>query len=388
MNISYLATLFASLSVALYIELPIVGKLYIPLLAIAFCFMLLKITQEKRICVSLPVLFVVGFFIVYLFKMALSDDPLNFKYILNTLVFPIVYICGRGLNTVQKNKILFFMLFVSVFVFIFEAYYRFSNPVVGGTELIEGQVREGATFYMFKMNSLMYNNSNGVAMHLTFLVALILSLLMISTKMSYFNNKQLRYLVIYLIIFLVLTVMTLSRAAMLTEVLLLLLFITIRFKRVFKFNIIFLPIISFIFIVGYVSRIEINDVSFSTKLEILNNLLVYLRDASIWQILFGNELNYYGLIFNGFKGYYGHTHYFDLIFTGGFVFSILYLVMLLVVSNQIGKYSVFFLLAFFILGFSNIRLFGHYLFYVMALLCLYSSKVGRYEVKNFCNNGC
>jgi hypothetical protein len=387
MNISYLATLFASLSVALYIELPIVGKPYILLLAISFCFMILKVTHEKRICVSFPVLFVMVFFIVYLFKMALSYDPLNFKYIFNILVFPIVYICGRGLNIIQKNKILFVMLFVSVFVFIFEAYYRFSHPVVGGAELVEGQVREGASFYMFKINSLMYNNSNGVAMHLTFLVSLILSLLMFSKKKAYFNNRQLKCLVIYLIIFLVLTVMTLSRAAMLTELILLFLFLTIRFQGVFKFNILFLPIISFMLIIGVVLRIEIDDVSLLTKLEILNNLLSYLKDASIGQILFGNVLNDYGLIFNGFKGYYGHTHYFELIFTGGFVFSILYLLMLLVISTYIGKNSIFFLFAFFILGFSNIRLFGHYLFYVMALLCLYSSKEGKYETKSFGNNG-
>lgn len=361
-----------TLATCMYIELPIVGKLYVPLLGISFLFLLYLTISTRKVVLNIQSYFLVILFSVYFFKMMLSSVPSQHLDIFNILLAILVFIsiCQSSLINILKG--LRFYFYFSIPIFVYEAYFRFSNPLVGG-RVVDGQSSvDGSSFYMYKINSLMYTNSNGVAMHLMFSIAFLFSLLL------YFNDNDIKgikyfdkkYIKILIFVFLIFTSLTLSRAALAVFLILLLFYVYSKFKLSRLLFILLFPWATFIFGFYLDSIMNIEDGSFETKFEIMNNLVRYLNDASFLQIMFGNNLNDPSTIYNGFTGYYGHTFYFDLIFKGGFTFAILYILSLATPFIYAKKYYIFFCVAYILLGLSNIRIFGHYLFYFMPIYCV------------------
>ncbi|KNH10615.1 hypothetical protein ACS79_21530 [Vibrio lentus] len=315
-------------------------------------------------------------FAIYFLKLICSSNPSSHSDVFNILLAILVLISIGRLNFITILQGLRLYFYFSIPIFLYEAYYRFSNPLIGGRVIDSPDTVDGSSFYMYKINSLMYTNSNGVAMHLIFSIALLFSLLLFLNDRSiqgikYFNEK---YLKILIFVFFILTSMTLSRAAIAVGLVLALLYLYNRYKINRTLAIVVTPWI--VVAAGFYldSLLNIDDGSFETKFQILHNLIKYLNDASLIQILFGNNLDDPSTIYSNFVGYYGHTFYFDLIFKGGFVFALLYITSLLGPFIYSRKYYLFFFIAYILLGLSNIRIFGHYLFYFMAIYCVVFNK--------------
>ena len=139
-----------------------------------------------------------------------------------------------------------------------------------------------------------------------------------------------------------------------------------------------LVIISPVFILPIVISVYsmiTSDHSFVTKLEIFNNLYSYMQNSDLINLIFGNALNDPKEIYNKFIGYYGHTHYFDLIFKGGLLITILYTFMICSPAIKSRLISLFFIVPFILLGLSNIRIFAHYIFYLMPFYFIFFKKV-------------
>jgi hypothetical protein len=369
-RLSFINFLMCSIAVALYIELPIIGKPYVLLLVFSMLLTSISVLiffKSIRFYGVLSVVMLV--FVIYLFKFALSDTPGNYLFIFNILVFPVTMLSLSRIHPLDFRNIIIFFLTMTVITLTYEVIYRFSHPVIGGQALDFGEVSDGSSFYMYKITSLMYNNSNGIGMHVTFVIGLLLSILYKNSNSVNEDFIKSKYVKIFIFTYFVFCLLSLSRAAIIVSVLLFFLYIYLTNRKFFILTNFSMPIVFFClfsFILYNHSNV-IHDASFITKFEILNNLIVYLGDASIVQILFGNVLNDYYDIYPNFVGFVGHVHLFDLLFYGGFVFSIAYIAMFFCLFAKCRLASLFIILPFIVLGLSNVRLFAHYLFYILAL---------------------
>lgn len=387
-SLSGLALMFAIAGTALYIQLPIVGKPYFGLTVIAlgaFCSSLIR-----RRFISIDELAVLGvslvLLVVMIYKAAFSYSPVDHLYIFNLLLLPIAYLSVQGIaNTDQIVRYIKLGFHITFVVFFAELVYRLLNPSFGGKIVDPGEV-EGGSFYLFKISSLMYTNSNGVGMHAIFMLAFIFSLYGPSTTR---NNEVLKknklsrgffwYAFISLLFF---TLGSLSRAAVGVFLLLSLLYFMFSSsaRLRFAFSALFLLVVPLLFVlVPRVVELFASDGSFWTKFQILNNLVMYLQEASLIQILFGNNFDPPLSIYPGFVGYFGHAHYFDIVFRFGLFGGLIYLSLFFLVLAKLRWRGVLFVLGFIILGMSNIRIFGHYLFLYMGLLLALPSLLRRME---------
>lgn len=354
---------------ALYIELPYVGKLYIPMLMIGLVVQILSLSYRRKIPFEFLMLLTLLLFLVFTIKMLLSSEPFLHLYVINVALTFFVYFAMKPVSYNDILKGIRLYLYVSLPVFLYEAIYRFLNPTVGGQNLEFGEQTEGSTFYMYKVNSLMYTNSNGVGMNLTFIIGLILALILLQHKTKIFSLKLMspKSLLSLILVYELLVLLTLSRAAILVSILTFIIFFILRYK-LFKFISVFMsPVVALLIAFAVISLMHFSDSSLLTKFEIAENLKLYLDNASVSQILFGNTLNDPIDIFPYFVGFYGHTHYFDLIFKGGLLFTLTYLSVLIFPFFYARSYYIFFLVPFFILGFSNIRVFAHYIFLLLPI---------------------
>lgn len=380
MTLSRLAGLSISLGTVLYIDTPI-GKPYFILTCFAFFFVFLSIFKRNKIDFSATIIISLFVLTFYISKLVLSDSPSDYKYVLNILILPIVYLSMSRLSIREIISILIICLSLSVVIFGVEFIYRIQHPVIGGA-VVGAENESSGSFYMYKESSLMYNNSNGVGMHIAFFVVLILSVFKCDRNKNIMQGYQKKIFKIILFIYCLLLFGTLSRAAIFVVFLAFILYASLNNKKLALYIYILISPFILIFLGFEFSKINITDQSFLTKFEILNNLLSYLNDADLSQILFGNVFNHYSTIYSGFIGFVGHTHYFDLIFTSGLIGSFFYIFLLIAFGTESKSYSFLFLLVFFVLGFSNIRLFGHYIFYVMAVILVIVKKTHTLEIKS------
>lgn len=371
-----LTLMLLAAGVSLYIQVPIIGKPYFFLTGIALCVSLCALI--KRSSISWDELIVLGVSSLLLFvlveKIFLSADPAAHLQVFNLLLLPLSFLSLRGMSdptlAVRYVKASYHFAFLA---FTVELIYRLLNPSFGGRVVDPGEV-EGGTFYLYKISSLMYTNSNGVGMHALFMLAFLYALYGPWTRKNLAVLKQhgltghfFLYAFLGLFIF---TVGSLSRAAVLVFLAMSLLYYMFSNFRRLQFSLIllllFLTPVAF-FTVSLVVDFFAGDASFSTKFQILNNLIKYLREASVLQIMFGNNFDYPLDIYPKFVGFFGHTHYFDIIFRLGFFYGGLYLLLFVFLAVKLRWRGALFLLSFVTLGLSNIRIFGHYLFFYMGM---------------------
>lgn len=167
------------------------------------------------------------------------------------------------------------LIYFSLPLLIYEAYYRISNPVFFVDFAEKG--RDELAFYYFKINSIMYQDSNFVAIF-------ILSLFFFLLYVKQYTNKK--YYISFTLLF-VLIFATLSRASIISLLIFLFLYQFRAFFYRYK-KIVFIISVSIIsFLIPILMEYRKIDDSFSTKFGIFERTFEYFTNATINYQLFG-----------------------------------------------------------------------------------------------------
>lgn len=229
-----------------------------------------------------------------------------FCYILSYLFLPRIEL--NKIITISKYFINF-----SIPLLIFESFYRITNPIFFTD--FESKGKENLFFYYYKVNSIMYQDSNYVAVF-------ILSLLTFSFFLKQSINVKLK---IQQFILFVLLMLTISRSAIITFFIFIF-FISTR-KKIFKNKLFFSLVIFFIIltITFFINEISKSDESLAARFTIIESTVEYLSRADFINIVFGSGLgNSVNVI-----GIGGHNLFVTFIIETGFLGTLFFIFFLL-----------------------------------------------------------
>lgn len=211
----------------------------------------------------------------FIFCMPTINTLLNF--IFSILVFIVVY---SLLSTISLNNIINlskYLIYFSLPLLIIESIYRIINPPVEKIDLLVNAGREDIMFYIYKFNSIMYQDSNFVGLF-------ILSLFFFLLYLKQYTCKK------YYLSFFILTILlfaTISRASIFSIVVFSFLYV---FRQIIYENrklIFFVSLILAFILFPILFEYRMIDDSFSTKFEIIDKTIEYLSKASLTNLLFG-----------------------------------------------------------------------------------------------------
>ena len=210
-----------------------------------------------------------GFVYAIIIFMNVTDYGTYTNYIMCMLLivfYPLLF----NKHRIKITKALYFSVYVLLALYAFEAIYRFLNPVVSSEML--NNTDESLLFYQFKFNSVMFTDSNFVALSLMCLLYFIIIAI---------PKGKVKGFLIFSILLLI--VLTLSRAVYIST-LALLFFHYARFKYKVILSV-FVGIAS-ITIIPYI----LNDGSFLSKLKIINIFIAYLSEIDFVTLLLGSGI--------------------------------------------------------------------------------------------------
>lgn len=198
--------------------------------------------------------------------------------VFSIIVFIFIRILIPPLSTVNLFKLSRFLIYFSMPLLVFESFYRILNPPQERLDFYIESGMEDIIFYAYKMNSIMFQDSNFVAMLV--LVLFFFSLYLVRSFHS-------RFLLFYSAVLFFLLLATLSRAAIIASLVFILLIpLSNFFYRNRKFVLLlFLIILPFMFSIAF--KMSDFDGSFASKFHIINQTIKFIKDASLVQILFG-----------------------------------------------------------------------------------------------------
>ena len=293
-----------------------------------------------------------GIYIFYLIVTQIFLEP-NFSTLINVL-FSLSYfitILNIAFYTILVKYSKYFIWF-SIILLAIEAGWRLTHPVfvLEGTDK-DYRDMEGMLFYAFKFSSIMFKDSNFVGTY--GLVAFF--------YYYYLRKKKYVKSIIPLIILFVLILLTLSRSAILTVFLtiVLLYFLTIKIKLLH----ILLGVSFSMLLIFVVLPQIIEDESLLSKFTILELTWNYLQECSFLEFLFGVGFG------NTFKhiGIGAHnllvTHFIE----SGIIGLLFFLIVNFSLIKRTKKYSLFLTIPLFISGMS---LAGHAISFYYACLAL------------------
>ena len=188
------------------------------MLFLAFFKNSLKITLSEKLSVTTFLYFLIT-------NIFLNFDPSALiGLLLSFAVYFVVSNTITNLNTTPNyNKVINLFFFVTLPLLIAETIIRYAYPI--GIDQFVEMGREDIIFYIFKFNSIMFPDSNFTAILILCIISSFFYLKSINSE----NKNRLIFIILY-----VLLILTLSRAAILSGILLLLLF---KFRDViYKFR--------------------------------------------------------------------------------------------------------------------------------------------------------
>jgi hypothetical protein len=243
--------------------------------------------------------------------------------------------------------------------------------IIGSRNFIgRGYTNSIYIFYIFKLTSLLHKDSNGSGV-------IILSILSVLVFLCYECKIDRFYKNAY-VVFLILHISTFARASIISHIILLLYFYLFS-----KRNIYFKCIIIFVVGIAIVNILIIFDIfpsikdgSFISKIYIYNQTLVYLHNANVFQILFGNG-NASSIDILGGIG--GHNFISTLWIESGLISLILYILMFISMAIDVKSGWSIVVLPFFITSLSYTPLTTPYIF--IALLLIKHTKLKRLSYK-------
>lgn len=276
-SVNYLALFFIIPFSGFYItKLPLSPIYLFILIGIYLSFILIfvsnKIKLSKEVALACALFF---YFLIFqqIFSIPNISAYVNFSF--SIVVFIISHII---LNKTNSNAIINIsekLIFFSIPLLIYEAYYRITNPVFFVDFAEKG--REDLAFYYFKINSIMYQDSNFVGLF-------ILSLFFFLLYLKQFTYKK------YYLSFSILTILlftTISRASIFSFIVFSLLYIFRQ--KIYKYRKLVFTVSIVLIVVLFPILLEYKtiDDSFSTKFGIFDKTIEYVSNANFINLLFG-----------------------------------------------------------------------------------------------------
>lgn len=311
--------------------------------------------------------FLVVFLLLTILAIILSSQMFNesvetnrFLLLIFTFASPLLILISRKFDMPFYKMAYNYFVCMNLLLFAVDAIWRFSHPGIDryNTEQLQLMDEEGMMFYLYKYNSLMYLDSNFVAIQALALFSFI------SACGERFNKN---YRILLLLVF-VMTVLTLSRSAIVAEILF---YIFVRsWQRGRKNAIIGLALLGLIG--AFFSVYFLGDKSLLTKFDIFWRLVDYVNKASIGNLASGVGLG------EGVRaiGMGTHSLFPTLIIETGFVGLLVFLILSMTMIFKI-KNSWMILVPYVFAGFSFAPLLVPYLY--CAVIFLYKTQGVGYE---------
>lgn len=250
-----------------------------------------------------------------------------------------------------------------VVILVVDSLYRILNPAMPTSEALEAVQGTEYAFYMYKFSTVMFADSNTVA-----IVCVSLFFLLDYCSKRFFVNTTILRLII-----LVILLSCLSRSAIFSVIISMFLLnkkLSLRGKLVFLMGVLFPAAF-------YILSSFFNDGSFVSKLFILQAFFHYLSDADLSYLLLGVGLGNSPLYLNNI---YSHIHIVTSIVEGGLIGSLLIIVFLLYYLNLSKYHGLYVVLPNIILGFSYFFYLGApFVFVPMALIVMLELRLSKIE---------
>lgn len=294
-------------------------------------------------------------YIIYIIVTQSFLDP-NFSTLINVIFSLLYFIIMLNIAYYSKTEILVkyskYFIWFTILLLVVEAAWRLTHPifVIEGTDK-DYRNMEGMLFYAFKFSSIMFKDSNFVGTY--GLVAFF--------YYYYLRKKKYVKSMMPLIILFILISLTLSRSAVITVLLtiVILYFLSIKIK-LHHIILGIVLIISVVFIA--LPQIE-TDGSFLSKFDILELTWRHLQECSFGQFLFGvgfgNTVEHIGIG--------AHNLLVTHLIESGIIGLLFFLIVNFSLINKTKRYSLYLTIPLFISGMS---LAGHAISYYYACLAL------------------
>jgi len=229
----------------------------------------LKTTKYSFLC------FVFLFFALFLF---LNSSPALVVNIIITLMSPIIvsYFC-RG-RFIRAHTLLNIFLIYGL-IFIIDGLWRLNHPYLDNVEKLDAL---GIGFQIYKVNSLMYLDSNFVGLEAVFILSVMVYLLRDLKFSGYYLFKYI--VVVSCLITGVL--LTFSRAAVIAMIILFVMNLLLSNRKLALLSFFFVPVFLLIMVEAVLRRFE-DDISFASKFHIISYTFDYISNASFMNLLFG-----------------------------------------------------------------------------------------------------
>jgi hypothetical protein len=265
-----LATCVSSALVS-HTKLPIPPALLIwGAMVLLFLFLYLSDFGSSRIPKYGLIILPFAFFL--LFTQPFTDASLK-NYvgpIISALFFPLVVYFLNFLNRNQVVQIVKYLLLISTIVLTFETLYRYVFPNFELQDLSESRGSDDM-FYMFKTTSLMYNDSNGAAIHISII-------LFFTYYWSEFVEKKYRFIKFVLWVLLIFSI---SRAAWIGAIIGLIYFKLLRGKSILFWTLAgsLFFLFSLIGFFVYILPLMETDPSFMARIEVFESAYKYYKSG-------------------------------------------------------------------------------------------------------------
>lgn len=245
-------------------------------------------------------------------------------------------------------------MFYSVFLFLAIELYGRIEPILDSLDMVV------ENFYLAKINSPFMYDSNGVGLYaLLYFVAYLSSIPVLEHR----HKAQ----AVYIVTFLFFLAFTLSRAAILVSVLILIIFMWHQLPVYIKRCLLLMFFISIIISAGVMLDTLLSDGSGLTKLEVVYNIPNLIDRIDVRGLLFGFGINEGDFVYSYEEGKYGHLLIALLLGEFG-IFGMLLYGLYFYIFNKISNGSQFYLIVTIILvGLSYLPPFFETIFLVSAL---------------------
>ena len=355
-------------------KVPYIAPIYLAIyIALPLLFVILIVKNSFKMSISAILGFV---FIIYIIfsQIIVEGKPIA---ILGSVMTVLCYILGviwlRYVTYDNVLKITNVFLAYSAILYIIDTVHRLILANFNFVSLF-------VNFYFIKKQCLYYSDTNPLAINTTILTFFALYL---------YNKFKCKKYLFYIFLFPIITLLTMSRSAIIATILSLVIYFIISdldyLKRricSFNYNISIKSLASVIFLVFtgiigiYILLNIINfllvDASFSTKIELINTVRNFLLNSSPIQLLFGVGFNNGGISDFGELGY-AHSYLATYVVETGLIGYTLMTTFLLSIYFEARK-TVYIFVPYILLGISHISHAQLHLFYVVSALICYLEK--------------
>ncbi|MFT6985481.1 MAG: O-antigen ligase [Psychromonas sp.] len=274
-DIKHLATYVLVVSSGLYITKLPLSPIYFTMI-IAFVLYASHLVLTKELYIGRITAIPLVYFIYLLISQTILDADIS--SVINVLMsigyFILVLLLAHDFQYQKLVILLKRLVQISIPLLLFEAYYRLTHPIYILESGFDYRSVEDQFFYPFKLNSVMYQDSNFVA---TF--ALVLFFLAFYLKRRFKEKLKLESSLLFIVILL-----SISRAAILSVLLFIVIFYIFNKKsKVLKMLFYLVVIASFIIGLSYIA----SDGSFQSKFHLIDLFVTFLTESNLSSLLFG-----------------------------------------------------------------------------------------------------